>query len=233
MPSIKYLIKRVLVAIRCGMGVYNRIKHSYFSERSGESLNLQVGCGPNRPVGWLNSDYLPLSKGVLHIDARQPLPFSDCTFDTVYSEHMIEHIDLNEGISFVREVSRVLKPGGVFRVATPNIAFLGRLLDEDRSEELNEYMSWALKEIGASDVLSGEDLVINNFFRAWGHKFIYSEFTLSRILIFSGFSDVYRADIGDSHYPHLRNMENPQRIGEKFYRIETMVFEAVKECPGS
>ncbi len=48
-----------------------------------------------------------------------PLPFADCTFDTVVSFQVIEHIKADT--KFVEEVYRVLKPGGRFIVSTPNI----------------------------------------------------------------------------------------------------------------
>ncbi len=47
-----------------------------------------------------------------------PLPFGDATFDCVISFQVIEHIEKDE--EFVREVYRVLRPGGLFVVTTPN-----------------------------------------------------------------------------------------------------------------
>ena len=47
-----------------------------------------------------------------------PLPFEDESFDCVVSFQVIEHIRRDK--EFVREVYRVLKPGGRFIVSTPN-----------------------------------------------------------------------------------------------------------------
>jgi SAM-dependent methyltransferase len=47
-----------------------------------------------------------------------PLDFPDATFDYVFSFQVIEHIDDDK--CFVREVARVLKPGGRFIVTTPH-----------------------------------------------------------------------------------------------------------------
>ena len=47
-----------------------------------------------------------------------PLPFGDGEFDCVISFQVIEHIA--DDAAFVREVHRVLKPGGRFIVTTPN-----------------------------------------------------------------------------------------------------------------
>ena len=47
-----------------------------------------------------------------------PLDFADGNFDYVVSFQVIEHIE--QDADFVREVSRVLRPGGKFIVSTPN-----------------------------------------------------------------------------------------------------------------
>ncbi|RME19543.1 MAG: class I SAM-dependent methyltransferase [Bacteroidetes bacterium] len=48
-----------------------------------------------------------------------PLPFQDNEFDFVVSFQVIEHI--KDDKTFVKEIYRVLKPGGKFIVTTPNI----------------------------------------------------------------------------------------------------------------
>lgn len=56
---------------------------------------------------------------VVFVEAKvPPLPFADATFDYVVSFQVIEHI--RDDKEFVREVYRVLKPGGKFIVSTPN-----------------------------------------------------------------------------------------------------------------
>ena len=47
-----------------------------------------------------------------------PLPFGDAAFDCVISFQVIEHIEKDR--EFVREIHRVLRPGGRFIVTTPN-----------------------------------------------------------------------------------------------------------------
>ena len=47
-----------------------------------------------------------------------PLPFDDASFDSVISFQVIEHIERDA--AFVAEIGRVLRPGGLFIVSTPN-----------------------------------------------------------------------------------------------------------------
>ena len=83
---------------------------------------LKVHLGPGRVHylnGWVNVDANLLSAKIdVWADLRNPLPFHDGTVSAIYSHHVIEHLpDLP---AHFRELHRVLKPGGIFRVAGPN-----------------------------------------------------------------------------------------------------------------
>jgi SAM-dependent methyltransferase len=55
---------------------------------------------------------------VQHMDCRQ-LRYDDCSFDGAFSSSSIEHFGTHADVAdAVREVHRVLKPGGVFSVST-------------------------------------------------------------------------------------------------------------------
>ena len=47
------------------------------------------------------------------------LPFPDGHFDGVYCSHLIEHFGPNDALAILREIDRVLRPGGVFLIRTP------------------------------------------------------------------------------------------------------------------
>ena len=54
-------------------------------------------------------------------DATKGLPPQDETVDVLYSSHMLEHLDRNEASMFLKEAFRVLRPGGVIRIAVPDL----------------------------------------------------------------------------------------------------------------
>ena len=53
-------------------------------------------------------------------DLDANLPFEDNSFDVVCANQIIEHLSNTDG--FLREIRRVLKPGGYAVIATPNLA---------------------------------------------------------------------------------------------------------------
>lgn len=87
---------------------------------------LHLGCGGNYLAGWLNTDYYRDDKRS-RLDVTKRFPFPDGSFDFAFSEHMIEHISYTDARTMISECFRVLKPGGVLRLSTPDFRFLIRL----------------------------------------------------------------------------------------------------------
>lgn len=188
---------------------------------------LHLGSG-NRPLSrdWLNTDLRP-SPRVAFLDVTKPFPLPSGTFDYVYTEHMIEHIPFDKAQHMLRECLRVLRPGGRLRVATPDFEFLKQLQNPNLSELQRAYVAWALPEKSVGPDAAGM-FVLNNFFRSWGHRFIYDEATLRSSLRAAGFVEIERQGLNQSGDAVLRGLENEARMPDGFLRLETMVLEAVK-----
>lgn len=136
---------------------------------------LEVGCGEGRGIDLL----LPSVASFTAIDKIEsavvqlrdkfpqgkfinghlpPLPFSDAMFDSIVSFQVIEHIE--DDVLFLKEIHRVLKPGGVALITTPNrLQSLSRNpwhVREYTSEELTRlaqtiFTSVEMKGIGGSE----------------------------------------------------------------------------------
>lgn len=65
---------------------------------------------------------IPPDVQFLAADMNERLPYEDATFDAVVSIEGIEHI--RRPFDFVGECARILKPGGVLILTTPNISSL-------------------------------------------------------------------------------------------------------------
>lgn len=101
-----------------------------------EASLLNLGCGYrfSRDVRWLNVDLAPASPDVKRIDATSGLPFRDESLLGVYHSHVLEHLDSEAGLRLLRECFRILQPGGVLRVAVPDleriaVGYLDRLAE--------------------------------------------------------------------------------------------------------
>lgn len=105
LKSIPPQSKRIL-DIGCGYGNMTKLL-----EKRGETIvGLDLGGLFYRP--YVSEKLSFLKSDALHI------PFCDDTFDCVISLDVIEHID--DDMSFVCDINRVLKPGGLAIIETPN-----------------------------------------------------------------------------------------------------------------
>lgn len=192
---------------------------------------LQIGTGLRPLDGWLNSDFFPKSKQLVHVDATKTFPFKDQTFDFVYCEHMIEHIPYDLGHFMLNEFFRVLKVGGKVRIATPDLAFLISLYRIDKSELQEEYIKQKSEYCKAP--FCCDTFVINNFVRDWGHTFIYDEKTLRFSMEKAGFSKITRCDLNASEDATLQNIANESRSSKGFLDLETFTLEGTKQAASS
>ncbi len=189
---------------------------------------LHLGCGFNLLAGWLNSDLTGDGQKTFPLDATQPFPFPDNTFDFVYSEHMIEHIPFLQGAHMLAECRRVLRPGGKLRISTPDLAFVVALYQPEKTPLQKEYLQWSTQNFIPDAEKPEDTFVINNFVRAWGHQFIYDEKTLRRALEKAGFARTARCRLQESGDEALRGLENDTRMPAGFLELESLVMEAVK-----
>ena len=82
---------------------------------------LNLGCGRRRHPDWTNTDLVPEGPDVVAVDLRRPLPFPPTTFVAAYASHVFEHLTPTEGLALAREIARVLTPGGIVRIAVPDL----------------------------------------------------------------------------------------------------------------
>ena len=64
---------------------------------------LQIGSQTHVYDTWLNTDLSPKSADIIFLDATQRFPIEDNSFNYIFSEHMIEHINYDDGKKMLAE----------------------------------------------------------------------------------------------------------------------------------
>jgi predicted SAM-dependent methyltransferase len=83
---------------------------------------LHWGCGDSAAPGWVNSDRRPIPGVEVVCDiVRDGLPLDDDGFDYAVSVHALQEVPLGDVVPVLRELRRVLKPGGVLRLVLPDL----------------------------------------------------------------------------------------------------------------
>lgn len=200
----------------------------YFQENA--VRRLQIGAGANQLNGWLNTDILPHSRNVAYMDVRRRFPFDDASFDYVFSEHVIEHVNFDDGRFMLREIFRVLKPGGWVRIITPDLAALIKLYGPNKDEIQERYIRFITDRFMPNLHRYRDVFVINECVRFSGHQFIYDGPTFEECLKESGFARVRSVDILKSEIPAFDDLaSHGSYIGdEEMNRFEAMGFEGQK-----
>ena len=60
-------------------------------------------------------------RAIRYLNVTKRFPYPDATFDYVFSSHLLEHLYPNQAIFCLNETFRVLKKGGVVRIALPDL----------------------------------------------------------------------------------------------------------------
>jgi predicted SAM-dependent methyltransferase len=121
-----------------------------------------------------------------------------------------------------------LKPGGKLRISTPDLSFLIELYNNKKSVSTSQYLQWAKEMFLETAPCFEEIFVINNFVRAWGHKFIYDGRLLRYSLEQAGFEEIVACGLNESMDEELRNLEHTARMPAEFLRMESIIFEGMK-----
>lgn len=190
---------------------------------------MQIGAGTSYDPDWLCTDLRPRRPEVVRMDATERFPLPDASLDYIHAEHMIEHVSWSKGQDVLAECRRVLKPGGVVRLATPDLARLISIYTGESGAEGEHYLQWARDRFFSDAPHDSPVFLLNNNMRAWGHTFLYDEDLLLVAMADAGLVDIVRCELGESNHQHLSSIERHHSTGnrrrERAVRFETMVFE--------
>ncbi|MGN6721732.1 MAG: class I SAM-dependent methyltransferase [Marmoricola sp.] len=167
-------------------------------------IKLEIGGTTNRP-GWVITNVNPIADNWL--DATVTWPFEDGAIEYLYADNMIEHVSLEAARAMLAEAYRCMKPGGVIRLATPDIRkHVDLYLTGDaavKSDLADIYRSIGFPVEYPSDLLR---ITIGQF----GHNegYIYDFESLRAELERAGFTNVVECPVGSSEHPVLDGLDS-------------------------
>ncbi|WP_052269771.1 MULTISPECIES: class I SAM-dependent methyltransferase [Streptomyces] len=156
------------------------------------------------------------------LDISDPLPFDACSVDWVYAEHLVEHVPLGTVTSWLREVRRILRPGGILRLTTPDLERYVRGYLDDRGAFFTRHRRRLRTLRVGPPMPERRAFMLNQIFYHFGHRWIYDEDELRHALDSAGFEgwDIRRR----SYREGLR--EDVAALDTSFRRDETLYLEA-------
>ncbi len=191
-----------------GNSSFNNLKRA----RSLKLLN--VGCGPYPKPEFINLDYSWIQGIDICWDiTKKPYPLESDSLEGIFTEHCLEHIEMNETLENFKEFYRLLKPGGTARIVVPDGEIYVDIYQR-RKEGKNDPMPY---EEGYLSPMAR----INGIFRNHGHKFIYDFETMKKLLQQAGFTNIKKCSYRTGNDQRLL-------IDQDWRAIESLYVEAIK-----
>ncbi len=162
---------------------------------------LNWGCGSWTVPGWINSDVKDDPGIDLSCDIREGLPLADGSMEYVVSAHALPEIAFGDLVPVLRELRRVLAPGGVLRLSVPDVDRVIRAyLDGERDVFL------VPDEDAAT--LAGKFAVQLTWY-GYSRSLYTAEFT-EELLVRAGFTRVEHCRFGEtaSEHPGITELDN-------------------------
>jgi len=165
-------------------------------------IMINLGSGHWKFDGWVNVDLDLNSRPDVCADLSRALPFRSGCADFMNTEDFIDQLDLEHAALFLRECHRILKPGGVIRILTPDVEQLARLyLHEPAALKTlwRDHVGVPLRFGSAAEIL-------NEGMRFAGHTFLYDAETFAALATDCGFR-AQRVEFQSSEFQELCGLD--------------------------
>ncbi len=124
------------------------------------------------------------------LDVSRRFPWPDGSVAAAYCSHLLEHLYPEEAERCVAEVARVLRPGGVFRIAVPDLDAIVRAYDAAEPERFLDA------------IFEGRHRHDKN-----RHHWHYNEALLRALLTRAGFASVRRCEYRKGSAPDVEALD--------------------------
>jgi predicted SAM-dependent methyltransferase len=177
---------------------------------------LNWGCGSHTAPGWINSDVKGEAGVDLVCDIREELPLEDDSIEYAVSIHALPELPYPDLVPVLRELWRVLEPGGVLRLGLPD---LNRGMRAYLSGE-DDYFKVDPDEVGSR----GGRFIVHMLWYGYSRS-LFTYDLVEELLGKAGFVDVVECSFGvtKSPFPEIVELDN---------REEESLFVETRKPPG-
>jgi len=256
----------------------NSINYENFTNGISKMLILNLGCGTKTSasssivnIDWsiylrLKSNLiwrtiLPLfirgerlklfremPSNILVHNLAKGIPFESDSVDAVYHSHMLEHLDKSVVDRFLLEAKRVLKPGGIHRIAVPDLEYLCRQYLDHFTQCCSDNTEYARHDDYVTDIIEQcvrkesfgtsqqpplrrfiENLILGDARkRGETHQWMYDRINLTHALLQTGYRNVAVHHYNTSNIPDWNNFSLDVDEHGNQYKPGSLYIEATK-----
>lgn len=146
-------------------------------------------------------------------DASKRIPGAHDSVHTIYSSHMLEHLDQDEAIAFLKEARRVLVKGGIIRIVVPNLdCFIQTYLQDNDSHSFVKHL--CLVSAKPKTLIKKLQYLIMG--HGW-HHVMYNEHSLIRLIADVGFINISILKPGDTMISNSSGLNLWEHAQESIY----------------
>ena len=165
-------------------------------------IKINLGSGHWKFDNWVNVDLDFESAPDVCANLSGGLPFASGVASLMHTEDFIDQLELDQAAEFMRECHRILAPGGVLRVLTPDMHQLANLYLNDPSRLASMWKEF----VGVPLALDTAGEIFNIGMRFAGHTFLYDEETFTALAASCGF-EARRVEFQQSEIAALRGLD--------------------------
>jgi SAM-dependent methyltransferase len=154
-----------------------------------------------------------VARDIRYADAVHHIPEADGSIDVLYTSHMVEHLDHDEARRFLRQARRVLRPGGILRVAVPDLkGHVDQYLADGDGDGL---LARVMLTRSRPKTVAGRIGYLMMGDRH--HQWMYDGRSLSALISSAGFVDVREVPAGETSIPDPGPLDLAERSPESVF----------------
>jgi predicted SAM-dependent methyltransferase len=169
---------------------------------------LNWGCGSSPKPGWINSDRRPCAGVDVVGDILAGLPLAEDSIDYAVSVHALQEISYRDLVPALRELRRLLRPGGVLRLVLP-----------DLDKGIRSYLEKAKDRFMIPDEEAkslGGKFIVHMLWYGYSRVLFTHDF-VEELLLKAGFARVSHCQYRETVSPFAGIVELDNRAGESLF----------------